>query len=55
MGRKNQNSHSEDTAQSVSMLLYGFAVLNLLDGDGSKNGERERRRARRHGSRSWAR
>lgn len=37
MGRKNQNSH-KDTAQSVSMLLYGFAVLNLMDGDGIKNG-----------------
>lgn len=38
-GRKSRKSrHSEYTAQSVSMLLYGFAVLNLLDEDGG--GER---------------
>ncbi len=35
--QKSQN-RDKDTAQSVSMLLYGFAVLNLLDEDDVKNG-----------------
>ncbi len=34
--RKRQNS-DKDTARSVSMLLYGFAVLNLLGEDNGEN------------------